>query len=349
MRLDTLGIDASVSVLFPPEFLADQLSDSPVDVVIVDEPEDTAADSGDLDDTAGAGNADDTVGAGNPDDTADATGAENRREALTACDAIVTFEHREAFLDLDWIHSIQAGVDRFPQDELQDAGVALTNSTGIHGDAIGETVAGYLLAFSRRLHAHIGNQDRREWSQPEWDEAWTIAGERACVVGLGSLGRGVVDRLSALGLAVDGVRRTPVPEPGVGRVHTPAELESAVSDARFVVLTVPLTEETEGMVDRDVLDAMRDDAYLINVARGGVVDQSALVSALRDEAIAGAALDVFEDEPLPESSPLWEMDEVIVTPHCAAFTYQYGEHVGSIVRENVRRSRAGESLTNRVL
>jgi len=346
MQLDTLGIDSSVSVLFPPEFLAEQLSDSPVDVVIVDDLDSIAADAAVGDDTDGT---DDTVDTTVADDTADAGDADDRREAVTACDAIVTFEHREAFLDLDWIHSIQAGVDRFSEDELEDAGVALTNSTGIHGDAIGETVAGYLLAFSRRLHTHIGKQERREWSQPEWDEAWTIAGESACVVGLGSLGRGVVDRLSALGLDVDGVRRTPVPEPGVDRVHTPADLESAVSDARFVVLTVPLTGETEGMIDRDVLDAMRDDAYLINVARGGVVDQSALVSALGDETIAGAALDVFEDEPLPESSPLWEMDEVIVTPHCAAFTHRYGEHVGAIVRENVRRARGGETLTNRVL
>ncbi|MFD1569000.1 D-2-hydroxyacid dehydrogenase [Halorubrum laminariae] len=316
MRLDTLGIDSSVSVLFPPEFLAEQLSDLSIDIDVLDE----------------------SVGTDGKD------GA-----PATTCDAIVTFEHRESFVDLDWIHSIQAGVDRFPQDRLEDAGVALTNSTGIHGDAIGETVAGYLLAFSRRLHEHIRDQERREWSQPDWDEAWTIAGERACVVGLGSLGRGVVDRLSALGVDVDGVRRTPVPEPGVDRVHTPGELERAVADARFVVLTVPLTDETEGMIDRRVFDAMPDDAYLINVARGGVVDQSALVSALEAGDIAGAALDVFEREPLPETSALWEMDEVIVTPHCAAFTHRYGEHVASIVRENVRRARAGEALTNRVL
>ncbi|MFC6772094.1 NAD(P)-dependent oxidoreductase, partial [Halorubrum pallidum] len=178
MRLDTLGIDPSVSVLFPPEFLAEQLSDVPIDVVVPDDSD------------------------GSTDD------ADGPHGAVPPCDAIVTFEHREEFLDLDWIHSIQAGVDRFPQDRLEDAGVALTNSTGIHGDAIGETVAGYLLAFSRRLHTHIRNQEEREWSQPDWDEAWTIAGERACVIGLGSLGRGVVDRLSALGVDVDGLRRT---------------------------------------------------------------------------------------------------------------------------------------------
>jgi D-2-hydroxyacid dehydrogenase (NADP+) len=101
-------------------------------------------------------------------------------------------------------------------------------------------------------------------------------------------------------------------------------------------------------VDRDVLVAMREDAYLVNVARGGVVDQSALVDALEADAIAGAALDVFETEPLPESSPLWGMDEVIVTPHCGAFTRDYADHVAAIVRESVRRIRAGDDPVNRV-
>jgi len=244
---------------------------------------------------------------------------------------------------------VQAGVDRFPHETFREADVVLTNSTGIHGDAIGETVAGYVLAFARRLHAHVANQRRVNWSQPEWDKAWTVAGERACVVGLGGLGRGIVDRLTGLGLDIDGVRRTPVPEPGVVRVYMPSELETAVADARFVVLAVPLIDETRGLVDGDVLAAMREDAYLINVARGGVVDQNALVTALEDGDIAGAALDVFETEPLPESSPLWEMDEVIVSPHCGAFTRDYVDHIAAIVRENVRRLRADYEPANRVL
>ena len=112
---------------------------------------------------------------------------------------------------------------------------------------------------------------------------------------------------------------------------------------------VPLTDDTRGLIDADVLAAMRDDAYLINVARGAVVDQPALVDALEDGAVAGAALDVFETEPLPDSSPLWGMDEVIVSPHCAGSTHRYHEHVGSIVAENVERLRAGDDLVNRVL
>jgi D-2-hydroxyacid dehydrogenase (NADP+) len=309
MRLETLGIDQSVSVVFPPAELLEELADLPIETVVLDESSDS----------------------------------------LRPDQGVVTFAYRDSFLDAGWVHSIQAGVDRFPFERFEAEGTYLTNSTGIHGDAIGETVAGYVLALARRLHEHVANQQRREWSQPEWNEAWTVAGETACVVGLGGLGRGVVDRLSGLGLDVVGVRRTPTPEPGVEEVYTPARLREAVSDARFVVLAVPLTEETAGMVGREVFAAMGDDAYLVNVARGGVVEQDALVTALEDGTIAGAALDVFEEEPLPESSPLWEMDDVIVSPHCGAFTRDYCSHVAALVRESVTRIRDGEEPVNRVV
>jgi len=228
MDLDRLGVDESVSTVFPPELLVENLADCPVAVGVVDGSASTPGDR----------------------------------------EAVVTLEHRGAFLDLSWVHSIQAGVDRFPHDRFREAGVVLTNSTGIHGDAIGETVAGYVLTLSRRLHEHVANQREREWSAPDWDDAWTVAGERACAVGLGGLGRGIVDRLT-----------------------------------------------------------------------GG----------LRAGELAGAALDVFETEPLPEESPLWGMDDVIVSPHCSAFTRDYYRHVAALVRESVRRIETGEDPVNRVL
>jgi D-2-hydroxyacid dehydrogenase (NADP+) len=127
------------------------------------------------------------------------------------------------------------------------------------------------------------------------------------------------------------------------------ELHDAVSDARFVVLAVPLTDETHHLVDAETLEAMDDTAYLINVARGGVVDRQALVWTLRHDDVAGAALDVFETEPLPESSPLWDFEDVIVTPHSAGVTKHYFRDVAAIVRENGRRARADEPLVNRVV
>ena len=266
------------------------------------------------------------------------------------CDAVVTFEHRDAFVDaVDWIHSIQAGVDRFPFDDLEAAGVALTNSTGIHDTSVGETVAGYVLSFARRLHVHRDSQRENAWRQPAWDEAFTVDGETVCVVGLGTLGRGIVEHTSGLGMDVIGVRRSGDPVEGVEAVFTPDDLEPAVADARFVALAVPLTDSTRGLVGPDELAAMDDDAYLINVARGPVVDQDALVAALENDELAGAALDVFEEEPLPADSPLWDFEDVIVTPHCAAFDRDYYHDVAGLVRENLDRIGRGEELHNRVV
>lgn len=270
-------------------------------------------------------------------------------DGIADCEAVVTLAHREAFLECDWVHSIQAGVDRFPFEAFEAEEVVLTNSTGIHDRTVGETVAGYLLAFSRRLHRHVANQRERRWDRPAWDEAFTLPGKTACVVGTGTLGRGVAQVLGALGVGVVGVRRTPKPVPGFDEIHSNDELLEVIADAEFVIVTVPLTAETRHLFDADAFGAMREDAYFVNVARGPVVDEAALIDALESGSIAGAALDVFEEEPLPADSPLWGMDEVIVTPHCAAFTRNYFRDVGDIVRENVERLGSGEALRNRVV
>ncbi|AGB38252.1 D-2-hydroxyacid dehydrogenase [Natronococcus occultus] len=270
-------------------------------------------------------------------------------DEIDSCDAVVTLEHRDAFLELAWIHSIQAGVDRFPFDDLEERGVLLTNSTGIHDRWVGETVASYLLAFARRLHEHVANQQERRWEQPAWDDGFTLPGTTACVVGTGTLGSGVAEVLGSLGVRITGVRRSGDPVEGFAEVYASEDLEDAVADADFVIVTLPLTEATRHLFDADVFGAMADDAYLVNVGRGPVVDEDALIDALEADGLAGAALDVFETEPLPAESPLWEMDEVIVTPHCAAFTEDYYRAIGDLVRENVERFAEGEAATNRVV
>jgi D-2-hydroxyacid dehydrogenase (NADP+) len=311
MNVQRIGIHESVDRVFPPEQLAAFLADSGPDVRVV------GSDVGDVE----------------------------------GCDALVTLAWDERFLDagLAWIHSIQAGVDRFPFEELEAAGVTLTNSTGIHGESVGETVAGYMLTFARRLHVYQRNQHEHEWVHPPWDEPFTLEGRTVCVVGLGTLGRGIASRASALGMRVTGVKRTVEPVPDVERVHPNDELLAAVADADFVALACPLTDETHHLVDGAALAAMDEDAYLINVARGSVIDEDALVEALEDEEIAGAALDVFEEEPLPADSPLWDMEEVLVTPHRAAATWEYYQLVAEIVRENVERVGRGEAMVNRVV
>ncbi|AUV83158.1 D-2-hydroxyacid dehydrogenase [Salinigranum rubrum] len=268
---------------------------------------------------------------------------------LGAGDAVVAFGPHPSFLDASWVHCIRAGYDEFPIDRYADAGVVLTNSTGIHGTAIGESVLGYMLTFARGLHTFRDRQRAREWEREPYETLFTLDDERVCVVGLGTLGSGVAERASALGMDVVGVRQSGAAHEHARRVHTPDALGEAVSGARFVVLTLPLTEETEGLVSRATFDAMDDESYLINVARGAIVDTDALVTALDDGVIAGAALDVFEREPLPETSPLWEDDDVIVTPHTSGVSRRYHEDVATLVRTNVRRIRAGEDLTNRVV
>ncbi|MFP8951466.1 D-2-hydroxyacid dehydrogenase [Natrialbaceae archaeon A-arb3/5] len=270
-------------------------------------------------------------------------------DEIADCAAVVTLEHRDEFLDVEWVHSIQAGVDRFPFEAFEANDVVLTNSTGIHGRWVGETVAGYLLAFARRLHVHVANQQERSWHQPEWDDAFTLAGTDACVVGTGTLGSGVADVLDALGVSVTGVRRSAEPVPGFEEIYPTDELHEAIADVEFVIVTLPLTDETHHLLDASAFDAMDERSYLVNVGRGPVVDEDALIEALESDVIAGAALDVFETEPLPEESPVWKMDDVIVTPHCAAFSEDYVRAIADLVRENVDRLEAGKAFHNRVV
>jgi D-2-hydroxyacid dehydrogenase (NADP+) len=308
--IEAIGVHDSVGAVFPPVVLRDSLADD------------------------------------HPDLTVRVVGSTD----LADLDAVVTFAYDDAMLDADptWVHSIQAGVDRFPLDEFDAAGVPITNSTGIHGDTVGESALGTMLMLARRLHRYRSSQERREWDRPAWDEAFTLRGESCCVVGLGTLGRGIASRADAVGMDVVGVRRTPTPVDHVDTVYPATDLGEAVADARFVALAVPLTDRTEGLVGAPEFERMREDAYLVNVARGGVVDESALVTALETGELAGAALDVFETEPLPEESPLWGIEDVIVTPHATAATGEYYERIAALVRENLRRLTAGEDLANRV-
>ncbi|MFC4448813.1 D-2-hydroxyacid dehydrogenase [Halorussus aquaticus] len=326
MQVRRLGIHDSVSAVFPPERLRDALSDLGSE----------------------ARRASDTSGEQSDPRVAVPVVGDDE---LGDCDAVVTFGYSDAFLDadLDWIHSIQAGYDRFPLDALEERGVTLTNSTGIHDTSVGEFAVGLMLSFARRLHTYVRAQTDREWHHPAWDEPFTLDGERLCVVGLGTLGRGIAERADALGMDVVGVRRSGEPTPHTEAVYTPDDLHEAIAGAKFVALAVPLTDETTGMVGAEEFAAMNDDAYLVNVARGPVVVQEELVAALRDDDIAGAGLDVFEEEPLPEDSPLWDFEEVLVTPHRAAAERDYFRHIAGLVRQNVERVESGDEMTNRVV
>jgi D-2-hydroxyacid dehydrogenase (NADP+) len=269
-------------------------------------------------------------------------------ERYDETDAVVTYRPRPEFLDAGWVHCARAGYDEFDTDAYEAAGVPLTNSSGIHAETVGELAVNYMLSFARLLHIYRDHQNDADWYEPEYERPFTVGGERLCVVGLGTLGRGIAERADALGMDVVGVRRSDGSVPGVSRVYDPENLHEAIADARFVAVAVPHTPATEGLLSGPEFRRMRDDTYLLNVARGPIVDEDALVDALDAGDIAGAGLDVFETEPLPEDSPLWEYEEVIISPHKASATNRYHLDIADLVSENVRRYLAGEDLRNRV-
>ncbi len=269
-------------------------------------------------------------------------------ERYTETDAVVSYVPRPEYLDAGWVHCARAGYDEFDTEAYGEAGIPLTNSSGIHGATVGEVAVGFMLSFARLFHLYRDHQVEGEWYSPAYDRPFTVENERLCVVGLGTIGRGVAERGAGLGMEVVGVRRSEGSVPGVDRLYHPDELDEAISDAKFVAIALPHTPATDGLFSVPEFETMREDAYLINVARGPIVDEDALIEAIDDGEIAGAGLDVFETEPLPEESPLWGMDEVILTPHKGSATNRYHLDIAELVAENVRRYRAGEELRNRV-
>ncbi|MDZ5809960.1 D-2-hydroxyacid dehydrogenase [Halorubrum sp. AD140] len=269
-------------------------------------------------------------------------------ETYDETDAVATYVPRPEFLDAGWVHCIRAGYDEFDTAAYESAGVPLTNSTGIHDTTVSEVAIGYMVSFARLHHVYRDNQNERNWYTPEYDRPFTVENERICVVGLGTIGRGIAERADALGMDVVGIRRSDEPVPGVSEIFDPSNLRDAIGDARFVALALPHTPETEGLIGEPEFEAMREDAYLINVARGPLVDEAALVRALETDAIAGAGLDVFETEPLPDDSPLWDFEDVIISPHKGSATNRYHLDIAELVTENVERYQAADPLRNRV-
>jgi phosphoglycerate dehydrogenase-like enzyme len=250
---------------------------------------------------------------------------------------------------LRWFQQWAAGAD-WLLDRPQAAGLdfVLTSTSGIHPIPMTEHIFALLLALGRQLEQAMRLQGRREWiHQSQHEHLFELAGKTMLLIGVGAIGERTARVATAMGLRVLGVRRDPtLGVPGVEAMVGPGRLLDLLPQADFVVLTVPLTAETRGMIGEPELRAMKSTAYLVNVGRGGTVDGGALVQALREGWIAGAGLDVFETEPLPEDSPLWEMDRVIITSHYAGVTPHYNERALEVFLDNLERYRAGEPLRN---
>ena len=263
----------------------------------------------------------------------------------------VSAEMLTAAPNLRWIQVTSAGVEGYLIPELGERGIALTNFSGINAPPIADHVLAMLLAFARGLKPLLARQYEHAW--PEADDTLVTfepAGQTIGIVGLGDIGEELATRASGLGMRVLGLQRHPPeqPPPGVERVLASEELPSLLAEADHVVLCLPLTDATAGIIGREELRQMRRTAYLYNVGRGGLIDQEALIAALRAGTIAGAGLDVVDPEPLPPDSPLWDLPNVIVTGHTAAVSPRNSERGIDLLIDNVRRFLAGDSLRNEV-
>ena len=251
---------------------------------------------------------------------------------------------------LRWVHSPAAGVGSMLFPAMTASRVVISNSRGMNAVAVAEHALTLILAALRRLPEALRAQSERRWIANELSGLPSLRGRTLLVAGLGAIGCELARMASGLGMRVVGTRRDtgePLPD-GVAEAHSPSALPALLPRADVVVLAAPLTAETRGMIGAAELALMKPSAWLVNVARGKLVDERALVLALERGALAGAALDVFEHEPLPSASPLWSMPNVVITPHVAGFRHDYWEAATELFAANLCSYRAGEVVANMV-
>jgi phosphoglycerate dehydrogenase-like enzyme len=276
---------------------------------------------------------------------------------LAECDIAITWSLRpEQFAlarKLRWIHSPAAAVHQLMFPTLVASDVLVTNARSVHGPVVAEHVLALIFALAKKIPSAVRLQQRHVWGQ---ESLWTslprpreVQDATLGLVGLGSIGSEVARRAYAVGMRVVAVRehREKV-NPDVQKIYGPAQLPEMLLEADFVVIAAPLTNETRHLFDTSLLARMKPQAYLINVSRGALVDEIALTDALRDGHLGGAALDVFEREPLPADSPLWNLENLLITPHTAAVTEKLWERHYVLIRENLERFVKGEPLLGMV-
>jgi len=254
---------------------------------------------------------------------------------------------------LKWIHSTAAGVGQLMYPELRKSGIAVTNASGVHTIPMAEHILGLLVALARRFPTALRHQWRRHWAQQEiWDEQLRpreLKGQVLLIVGFGAIGREVARRVKPLGMKLWAVTRSGQGEATLAdRILPVARLDEVLHEADYVVLAAPETPETRHMMGEKQLHAMKPTAFLINVARGSLVDEAALIRTLERRAIAGAALDVAEQEPLPPESPLWALENVFITPHISAVSEYLWDRQTELLLDNLDRWFNGRELRNPV-
>ena len=230
---------------------------------------------------------------------------------------------------LRWVHSWAAGVESMPLDEFAKRGIILTNSSGVHGQPISETIFALMLALTRGVHVNVRNQVQRLWKANA--SMREMHGKTVGILGTGVIGSETAKIAGAFDMTVIGMRRSGGSLPGFDEIVDASGLEYLVSRSDYIVNTLPLTKETKHLIDGSVFAMMKRGAFYINIGRGGTTDTDALIEALRNGQLAGAGLDVFEEEPLPGPSPLWDMENVIIVPHESGMTEHYDRRATDIL------------------
>ena len=253
-------------------------------------------------------------------------------------------------IKLRWIHTPAAAVHQLLIPGVVNSDVVVTNARGVHGPVVAEHVIALVFALAKKIPQAVRLQQRRVWGQELiWNggpKPCEVAGATLGLIGLGSIGREVAARASALGMRVIGAREHAemAKAPWIDEVFSSDQLDQLLAQSDYVVLAAPLTPATLGLMNAKRLASMKPDAYLINVGRGPLIDDAALIEALSERRIGGAALDVFEHEPLPEDSPLWNLDNLLITPHTAALTEKLWQRHYDLFSQNLRRYVEGEPL-----
>lgn len=249
---------------------------------------------------------------------------------------------------LQWVNSFSAGVNPIMDGSISKLPIRLTNAKGIHGKTMGVTTVGYIISFLRHFPRFMAQQKNHVWEKNGAQPLREPTGLTVGIIGAGAIASEVARLCKALNMTVLGVKRSVTSLENYDKVYSNAQMDEVLSVSDFVVLLTPLTDATRGLIGAEQLAKMKSDAVLINIARGPVVDTDALVKALQKGVIGGAALDAVDPEPLPQDSPLWDMENVIITPHCSADSTLYMDRAMVQFCENVQRFEKGEPLFNEI-
>jgi phosphoglycerate dehydrogenase-like enzyme len=226
---------------------------------------------------------------------------------------------------LKWIQTWSAGVNSLPLDKLQSREILLTSANGVHSYPISETIFALMLGLTRKIHSYVKNQQIKKWHHANM--GLEIHEKTIGIIGVGAIGKETAKIAKAFGMNVLGVRHSGAPCDFVDEMYTADQLNLVLPQCDYVVVTLPLTKETYHLFHKEQFEQMKPSSFFINIGRGEIVVEDDLIEALKSGTIAGAGLDVFATEPLPEDSPFWEMDNVIVTPHTSGSTGHYNQRV----------------------